>query len=172
MIQPGLMLGLWPVNERRRYSSAVSHWLGANLESAMCYTAVRIFSDVSYQSWCCLNVASNRSFFTNSRSYICSRFTEAGTSGTKAAIKYVSTNTKCWKIYIECYHSEKTNPPRTKKPTCCRPELSISSWWRSSNGNIFRVIGHLCGEFTGHWWIPRTKASDAEPWCFLWSTPE
>ena len=21
-------------------------------------------------------------------------------------------------------------------------------------------------------WIPRTKASDAEPWCFLWSAPE
>ena len=32
----------------------------------------------------------------------------------------------------------------------------------SSNGNIFRVTGHLCGEFTGPRWIPRTKASDAE----------
>ena len=31
----------------------------------------------------------------------------------------------------------------------------------SSNGNIFRVTGLLCGEFTGHRWIPRTKASDA-----------
>ena len=30
----------------------------------------------------------------------------------------------------------------------------------SSNGNIFRVAGHLHGEFTGHRWIPRTKASD------------
>ena len=28
----------------------------------------------------------------------------------------------------------------------------------SSNGNIFRVTGHLCGEFTGPRWIPRTKA--------------
>ena len=27
-----------------------------------------------------------------------------------------------------------------------------------SNGNIFRVTGHLCGEFTGPRWIPRTKA--------------
>ena len=26
----------------------------------------------------------------------------------------------------------------------------------SSNGNIFRVTGHLCGEFTGHRWIPHT----------------
>ena len=32
----------------------------------------------------------------------------------------------------------------------------------SSNGNFFRVTGHLCGEFTGHRWIPHTKASDAE----------
>ena len=26
----------------------------------------------------------------------------------------------------------------------------------SSNGNIFRVTGPLCGEFTAHWWILRT----------------
>ena len=38
----------------------------------------------------------------------------------------------------------------------------------SSNWDIFRVTGHLCGEFTG----PRTKASDAEHWCFVWSTSE
>ena len=31
----------------------------------------------------------------------------------------------------------------------------------SSNGNIFRATGPLCGEFTGYRWIPRTKASDA-----------
>ena len=38
--------------------------------------------------------------------------------------------------------------------------------WRimrtSSNGNIFRVTGPLCGEFTGHRWIPLTKANDVE----------
>ena len=37
----------------------------------------------------------------------------------------------------------------------------------SSNGNIFRVTGLLCGEFTGHRWITRTKASQAELWCFF-----
>ena len=48
-----------------------------------------------------------------------------------------------------------------------------SSWYcdrnkmTSSNGSIFRVTGLLCGEFTGHRWIPLTKASDAELWCFL-----
>ena len=31
----------------------------------------------------------------------------------------------------------------------------------SSNGNIFRVTGPLCGEFTGHRWIPRKGWSGA-----------
>ena len=36
----------------------------------------------------------------------------------------------------------------------------------SSNGNIFRVTGPLWGGFTGHRWIPHTKASDVELWFF------
>ena len=35
----------------------------------------------------------------------------------------------------------------------------------SSNGNIFRVTGHLCEEFTGDRRIPLAKASDAKLWC-------
>ena len=42
----------------------------------------------------------------------------------------------------------------------------------SSNGNIFRVTGPLWRKSTGHRWIPFTKASDAELWCFLWPAPE
>ena len=52
----------------------------------------------------------------------------------------------------------------------------------SSNENIFRITGPLCGEFPGHWriplefpghwWIPLTKASNADLWCFLLSAPE
>ena len=38
--------------------------------------------------------------------------------------------------------------------------------------NIFRATVPFCGEFTGHRWIPLTKASDAELWLFLWSAPE
>ena len=41
--------------------------------------------------------------------------------------------------------------------------LMMTSW----NGNIFRVTGHLCGEFTSHRCIPHTKASIAELWCFF-----
>ena len=42
----------------------------------------------------------------------------------------------------------------------------------SLNGNFFRITDHLWREFTGHQWIPLTKASDAELSCFLWSEPE
>ena len=42
----------------------------------------------------------------------------------------------------------------------------------SSNENGFRVTGHLCGEFTGPRWIPRTKASDAGLWCFFDLRPD
>ena len=38
--------------------------------------------------------------------------------------------------------------------------------------NKIRVTGPLWMESTGHRWIPFTKASDAELWCFLWSAPE
>ena len=37
----------------------------------------------------------------------------------------------------------------------------------SSNGSIFRLTGPLCGEFTGHRWIPLTKAGDMELRCFF-----
>ena len=46
-------------------------------------------------------------------------------------------------------------------------KLTIKVWsgvfmMALSKGNISRVTGHLCGEFTSHRWIPRTKTSDAE----------
>ena len=56
----------------------------------------------------------------------------------------------------------------SKKATLSHPHGMMTS----SNGNIFRVTGPLCGEFTGDRWILHTKASDAELWCFLWSGPE
>ena len=46
--------------------------------------------------------------------------------------------------------------------------IMMTSW----NRNIFHVIGPLCGEFTGHRWIPLIKGSDSELWYFLWSAPE
>ena len=63
----------------------------------------------------------------------------------------------------------RVSPPSV---TQVRKPLYLHTMMTSSNRNIFRVTGHLCGEFTGHRWIPHTKASDAELWCFLWFARE
>ena len=48
--------------------------------------------------------------------------------------------------------------------------LMCQAWWRHQM-ETFSALLALCGESTAHRWIPRTKASDAELWCFLWSAP-
>ena len=60
----------------------------------------------------------------------------------------------------------------TKSPLPRHPyPVAVKIMMSSSKGNIFRVTGPLCWEFTGHLWIPLTKASDAELWCFFLSAP-
>ena len=39
--------------------------------------------------------------------------------------------------------------------------------WRHQMETFSVLLTLLCGEFTGHRWIHRTKASDAELWCFF-----
>ena len=46
------------------------------------------------------------------------------------------------------------------------------TWWHDQMETLSMSLAFLCGEFTGHRWIPRIKASDAELRCFLWSAPE
>ena len=48
----------------------------------------------------------------------------------------------------------------------------ISSWWHHQIEIFFALLAvGACGEFTVHRWIPLTKVSDAELWCFLASAP-
>ena len=41
----------------------------------------------------------------------------------------------------------------------------VYTWWRHQMETFSTLLA-------GHRWIPLTKASDAELWCFLWSSPE
>ena len=55
--------------------------------------------------------------------------------------------------------------------------VSLRDWGCFSHDDVikwkhFPCYWPLCGGFTGHRWIPRTKASDTELWCFLWSAHE
>ena len=67
-----------------------------------------------------------------------------------------------WKFAWRClsYRSEIWQASRQR---CCRGACQISECMMTSwNGNIFRVTGHLCGEFTG----PRSVISSHKgQWC-------
>ena len=69
------------------------------------------------------------------------------------------------KAQQNCLHFQSTLCVTSLRPS----QTNMRHMMTSSNGNIFRVTDHMCGEFTGSRWIPPTKASDAELWCFLWS---
>ena len=77
----------------------------------------------------------------------------------------------CFSLYIQMLRNKNT-------------EISMM---KSSNGNIFRVTGHLCGKFTGPRWISRTmpvtrsfdvffdlrlnKRLSKQPWGWWFETP-
>ena len=50
------------------------------------------------------------------------------------------------------------------------PDAKVNPWWRHQM-EAFPALLALWG-ITGHRWVPLTKASDAELWCFLRSAPE
>ena len=91
------------------------------------------------------------------------------------SLKWRGSQDDCFGRHWRLWRQASSSPVTTRAVI---PTTSPFLWWRScnmmtsSNGNIFRVTGPLCGESTGHRWIPRTKASDAELWCFLWSASE
>ena len=64
-------------------------------------------------------------------------------------------------------------PMKNDSNKCVQWNICLRAWLiefkmlTSSNESIFRVTGPLCREFTDPQWIPLTKASDAELWCFL-----
>ena len=84
------------------------------------------------------------------------------------SMSIIEATTKNMDKSLALIHSEVVIQPQQTKHNIT---ININTM-TSSNGNIFRVTGPLCGEFTGHRWIPRTNASDAELWRFLWSGPD
>ena len=102
-------------------------------------------------------------------------------------LSYGSSNAELWYIFVVSLNKMVKNSQVAGHLRCVMSlqwmEMEVSwdfvmfvlfNMMTSSNANIFRVIGHLCGEFTGrgHRWIPRTTANDVGLWCFLWSAPE
>ena len=72
----------------------------------------------------------------------------------------------------EIYREKARSVPWLLEPSVIFKSFDRQFILTSSSGNTFRVTGHLWGESVGHRWIPLTKASDTEIWCYLWSVPE
>ena len=74
-----------------------------------------------------------------------------------------------WSKYTDCVE---TTIPRSFTEGCGDPSTYLRrqaffwSWWRHQMES-FSVTGPLRGESTDHRWVPLTKASDAEGWCFF-----
>ena len=47
-----------------------------------------------------------------------------------------------------------------------------NTWWRHQMETFSALLAICAGNSRGNRWIPRTKASYAELWCFLWSASE
>ena len=73
---------------------------------------------------------------------------------------YSHAITKSKQYYWQWNHTEHY-PLKFDLPVKYSLEIHSENMMTSSNGNIFRVTGHLSGEFTCPRWIPHTKASDA-----------
>ena len=81
------------------------------------------------------------------------------------------TQWHCDDLFIIIVHMYGKKITSRQHSTLCMISVEVLYRLWNHDGNIFRVTGSLCGEFTGLRWIPNTKASDAELWCFLWSAP-
>ena len=79
-------------------------------------------------------------------------------------------------------HTVSSGPKFRISPMSC--EITSLDMMTASNGIFLRYWPFFLGggwgwgwgwggdETTGHRWIPLTKISDAELWCFLWAAPE
>ena len=168
------------------YTTSYSLIYGFDKRSLLKYWTKSSYSSISSSS--CSKITGSSS---SSSPIPVLRFLESSPSSILWSIHYRSAICilKCFSSFSKLYFlASVTNNECRFRTEClvlnwtCHNQLQDQchqlSWFiaaammTSSNGNIFRVTGPLCGEFTGLRWIPLTKASDAELWCFLWSMPE
>ena len=58
---------------------------------------------------------------------------------------------------VVTFRTDKRTPYVRSSAYSYIPMVGIFYGMMSSNANIWRITGHLCGEFTGHRWIPRQR---------------
>ena len=77
----------------------------------------------------------------------------------------------CWNIWVKLTGADADVPTMRSNLTILVTDYT-GAWWRHQMLTFSALLAFCEVESTGHRWIPLTKASDAELWCFLWSVPE
>ena len=134
-----------------------------------CYTCFNIISLRISKAMTPKTKSYDKQLVNNNKLYSCDYWIAYTWRGGNAILRFYRTI--CQFVYFQDAVGMPKLTSRSHEATHCLNK-AIGSMLTSSNGKIFRVTGHLCGEFTGHRWIPHTKASDAELQCFLWSASE
>ena len=69
-------------------------------------------------------------------------------------------------VHLKCigkfHHMASLSHWSMRSRVACSASIHDPALRRHPTDTLFRVTGHLCGEFTGRRWIPRTKATEAE----------
>ena len=60
-------------------------------------------------------------------------------------------------IFLGEFTALKTSNQELSRSMCPFRVVNVYSMMTTSNGNIFRVAGPLCREFTGHRWFPSQR---------------
>ena len=147
-------------------SNGVSHWLGANLESALALWVTMLMMG---QKVIIKKYGHNELLMAHkTKGWCCESMPYAGVIFDQVMCKpcvywIISPINMCIPV---------GSRPTMWLPLSQTPDTPVPLMIMSSNGNVFRVTGPLWGESTGHRCIPLTKASDAVLLCFLWSAPE
>ena len=138
-------------------SNAVSHWLGANIESP-CTTHA-----VWFQSVCAMAVHRQRAAWRSTMRV----------SGAQCVISGGTTMMPSWCVYNSASQVE-ARPPGFARSHRAQEK---SGWLPCIARNIlldgvikwkyFPPYWSFVRDITGHRWIPPQKASDTELWCFF-----
>ena len=95
--------------------------------------------------------------------FCATRYWHLANLSTKGAL--IKALAVCRKVFVKHCLSGCTNMHTLFTMDVIKPR------WRHQMETCFALL-NLCAENSkGHRWVPLTKASDAELWCFLWSAP-
>ena len=159
----------------------IRHWTGSSLIQMM---ACRLFgAELLPEPMMILSIGTNLNFeskqYNDFHSRNCIIESRLRSGGHVVHVSICWINSAAW-FSLLCLRLLICTGDKQKSNTYTK-ENGVRIWaanqWCVHHDDVIKWKHFPCywsfvGDFTGHRWIPLTKASDAELWSFLWSAPE